>query len=276
MICLRDLDDRLTGLVKKLDEAAGSNRSLDAFVIVCSDDKDMEKRARALIDKHGVVHSAVSVAPAKGPPGFKIPAHAECTVVLYNNRVAKAAFAFGKNELTPALAERVADAVEGHSETPYPLGYYAPSYTPARAITANGFGADRAALGPNPAVLIFTREVGPPVTALVQKLEEAAKNKAAKLDNFLVVLGDAKELEPRLKDLAAEHKLQSTTLSVEPAAKVRPFHVSKQNDITVLLCAGGVARGFYTFRFDAVNARSYDKLLADLDKTLKDRIAKGL
>jgi hypothetical protein len=276
MICVRQIDDRLTGLVKKLDEAAGSNRRLDAFVIVCSDDKEMPARAKELITKHRVVYSAISVAPAKGPPGFKVPADAECTVVLYNQRVAKAAFTFGKDELTPALTERVVDSIEGLAETPYPLGYYAPAYTPGKAIQTNGFGADKAALGPNPAVLIFTRDLNAPVTTLVRKLEEAAQNKAAKLDNFVVLLGDAKDLEPKLKDFAAEQKLQSTTLSAEPAAKMRPFHVSKQNDITVLICAGGVARGFYTFRIDALNARAYDKLLGDLDKILKDRISKGL
>jgi hypothetical protein len=206
MICLREIDDTLTGLVKKLNEVAAGNNAIDAFVILCSDDRGLEQRAKDLIDKHGIRSCAVSIAPPQGPPGFNVPREAHGTVVLYKDRVAKAAFCFTRDELTPTLADRIADAIEGTAETPYPLGYYAPAYTPQKAIIIDGFGSDKAALGPNPCVLIFSREVTPPVTGLVERLEEIAKDKAAKLDNFLVLVGEPKDLEPRLKDLAQERK----------------------------------------------------------------------
>ncbi len=277
MVCLRDLDDRLTGLVKQLNDTAAANRSMDMFIIVCSDDPAMEARAKEMVEKHGGLRScAVSIAPAQGPPGVKAPRDADCSVIFFNKRSCKAAFAFAKEEITPTSIERVIDAIEAQTATPFPLGYYAPVYTPEKAIIVNDFGADKAALGPNPAVLIFTRDTSAQVTTLVQKLEEVAKNKAAKLDNFVVLIGDAKDHDAKLKAFAVEHKLKSTTLSVEPFAKTKPFHVAKQNDITVMICAGGVARGFYTFRAEAVTAKSFDAVLADLNKIINDRIAKGL
>lgn len=276
MVVLRDLDDRLTGLVKQLDETTGANRGMDAYVIVCSDDPAMEGRVKAMLEKHGLTNCAVSMGPPQGPPGIKAPRDADCTVIFFNKRVAKAAFTFTRAEVTPANIERVIDAIDGQAATPYPLGYYAPAYEPAKAIQVKGFGANKAALGPNPCVLIFTRDTSAPVTTLVQKLEEIATNKKAKLDSFVVLAGDPKEQEAKLAAFAETHKLASTTLSVEPFAKLRPFHVSKQHDITVMICAGGVARGFYTYRLESVTLRSFDPMLSDLNKIINDRIAKGL
>jgi hypothetical protein len=61
---------------------------------------------------------------------------------------------------------------------------------------------------------------------------------------------------------------QADPLASGPAA-VRDFQVSKRNDITIMICAGGV----YQFQAATLTEGSFDKLLDDLGKLVKDRIA---
>jgi hypothetical protein len=233
----------------------------------------MESKIKKVIDKENIANSAISIAEAV-PAGYKVPKDAEATVLFFVNQSARAVFTFKKDELTTKETERVVDAIDAHTEQPFPIGYVAPAYTPSKWITSGGYGAGKSALGPNPNVLIFAREMSEPLATLVRKVEEIAREPANAVDSFLILVGERQKHEASLKDLAAKHRLKNTTLSVEQAAEVRTFRVSKQNDITVLVCDNGGSKGFYTFKVSDFNDRSCDKLLADLNKVVQAATAR--
>ena len=269
MIFAREINDRLTSLVKKVDSTTWElARGIDTFVIFLGDEKEMEAKVKKMVEKENIVNSAVSVAKAV-PLGYKVPKDAESTVLFFVNQSARAVFTFKKDELPAKETERVVDAIDAYTEQPFPIGYVAPAYTPSKRITSGGFGGDRSALGPNPNVLIFAREISEPLTTLVRKVEEIAREPANAVDSFLVLVGELQKHEASLKELAAKHKLKNTTLSVESAAEVRAFRVSKQNDITVLVCDNGGSKGFYTFKVVDFNEKSCNKLLADLNMVVQ-------
>src|SRR5262245_1798218 len=146
MIFLRGVNDRLTSLVKKVDATAFElARGIDTFVVFLGDDQELEAKVKAMVEKEQITSSAVSIARAV-PAGYKVPKDAEATVLFFVNQSARAVFTFGKDELTAKEVERVVDAIDGCTEQPFPVGYIAPAYTPTRAITSGGFGADKSAL----------------------------------------------------------------------------------------------------------------------------------
>jgi hypothetical protein len=152
----------------------------------------------------------------------------------------------------------------------FPVGYYAPAYTPKQAITSKGYGADKEAAGPNPNIIIFARELSEPLAALAGQVDGLARDKTAELDSFVVLLAEERDGAAKLKELAENHKLENTTLSIEPADRVRAFRVSRQNDVTVMVCSNGVSRGFYTFKLADFDQKYGAKLLADLNKVVQD------
>ena len=63
----------LTGLVKKLDEAATKNKSdkMGSWVVVLTDDKDkMEAELKKLADKEGLKKVVLTIESPAGPSGY--------------------------------------------------------------------------------------------------------------------------------------------------------------------------------------------------------------
>jgi hypothetical protein len=276
MIFAREISDPLTGLVKKVEKTAASMRErVDLFAIFCSDDEKLEAKLKALVEQENFTRSAVSICKPAGPAGFKVPKEADVTVVIFSKRVAQAAFTYRKGELTATEIERIVEAMDVGPATPFPVGYMAPAYVPERTITSGGYGADKAARGPNPNILIFARTPGDQLATLARKVDEIARDKSARLDSFLVMVGQGKELETQLKDLAEKEKLQNTTLSVEPSSRVQAFQVSKQHDVTLLICENGASRAVYTLKWRDLTDKTCDKILADINKALQAHKARN-
>jgi S1-C subfamily serine protease len=162
------------------------------------------------------------------------------------------------------------------------LGRTAPAYAPKHPITAGKFGAEKRAYGPQPNVIVLAREVTDPLSTLLSQLDEIAKDQDSSLDSFFILVGKGKELDPKdtedmegkLKELVEKHELRNTTVSVEPAARVESFHVSKLKDITVVVAANGSVKGFYTFNNADFKADTTEKLLNDLKKVIDEWHAK--
>jgi hypothetical protein len=277
MIFAREISDPLTGLVKKVDAAAGelSGQNTDVFVIFCSDDATLEAKLKALVAREGLVNSAVSIAKPPGPAGFKIAKDADVTVLVFSNRVAQAVFTFKKDDITPKETARLLDAVDVGPAAPFPVGYVSPAYEPRRAITSQGYGANKSALGPNPNILIFAREPHDRLAVLARKVDEIARDRSANLDSFVILIGEEKEHEAKLKELAEANKLGNTTLSVEPWSRLRPFRVPKKSDVTILISDNGGSRAVYSLKWQDLNDKACDKVLADLNKIVQARKAKA-
>jgi len=103
MIFAREINDNLTSLVKKLDEAAVKNKSarMGAFIVFCSDDEGLEKKLKELAKKENLKQMVLTIDNPSGPGDYKIAKDADVTVVLYTKKTVKANYAFKKGALKP-------------------------------------------------------------------------------------------------------------------------------------------------------------------------------
>jgi hypothetical protein len=268
VVLARETSDGLTSLVKKLDSITYQfgDRGLDTYIIFCSDETGMEAKVKKLVEKEEIAYSGVSLTRSAGPTGYKFPKDAEATAMLFVKQSAKLAYTFGKGELTSKKADEVIDAIDAKTEKPFPIGYVAPAYAPRKALSGGG---NKEAAGPNPNILIFAREMSEPLATIARRVDELARDKANELDSFVVLVGEDRKLEASLTEMAKKNALRNTTLSAEPANRVRAFRVSKENDITVFVCANGGSRGYYTFKVSDFKEQSCDKMLTELKSILQ-------
>jgi hypothetical protein len=101
MIFAREVNEPLTKLIKKLDEATAqhSDCSMGSFVVFLSDAEDLQARLKDVAEKEGIKNIVLSIDNPAGPDAYKVSKDADVTVVLYNQHKVKANFAFKKDEL---------------------------------------------------------------------------------------------------------------------------------------------------------------------------------
>jgi hypothetical protein len=112
MIFAREVSDSLTSLVKKIDAetAKNSKQKMGSFVVFLSDDEKLSDKLEGLAKKEGIKKCVLSIDNPAGPPGYNVTKDADITVVLYNNRVVVANYAFKKGGLNDAsIAKIMAD-----------------------------------------------------------------------------------------------------------------------------------------------------------------------
>jgi hypothetical protein len=110
MIFTREINDPLTGLVKKLDAQVGKagKNKMAAIVVVLTDDEGAEKKLKDLADVEQIKNVSLAVLenPA-GPPAYKIAKDAEVTVLLYKQHKVAANHAFKKGQFSEKSVEEV-------------------------------------------------------------------------------------------------------------------------------------------------------------------------
>jgi hypothetical protein len=108
-IFAREIDDTLTGLLKKVDEATVANRKkeMGSFVIFLNKTEEMEKAAKELGEKNGFKETILALDAPSGPKGYGIAKEASVTILLYVDHKVKANFVFEKGKLTAADVDRV-------------------------------------------------------------------------------------------------------------------------------------------------------------------------
>jgi hypothetical protein len=109
MIFAREIDDSLTGLVKKIDAATSEHKSdkMGSFVVFTIDDEDLEKKLKDLAEKEGIKNTVFTIDNPAGPKGMKLDKEAAVTVVLYKDKEVKVCRAFKKGELTSQEIDKV-------------------------------------------------------------------------------------------------------------------------------------------------------------------------
>ncbi len=107
MIFAREINDSLTSLVKKVEEANVKAKRMGSFVVVCSDDEGLKDKLKSMADKQGLKNTALTIENPSGPRGYDIAKDADVTVVMYVNKTVKVNHAFKKGELTDTKIERV-------------------------------------------------------------------------------------------------------------------------------------------------------------------------
>jgi hypothetical protein len=100
MVFARQSSPELTKLIKKLDGCVAKNTDakLGAFVVFCSDDKDLEGKLKDVVKENKIDKVILAIDNPAGPEGYNVSKDADVTVVLYTKRNAKANYAFKKGE----------------------------------------------------------------------------------------------------------------------------------------------------------------------------------
>ena len=113
MIFAREINDGLTSLVKKIDEATDKNSDcrMGSFVVFCSDDEGLEKKLKTLADKEKLKHIVLTIDNPAGPKAYKVAKDADVTVVLYTKSKVKVNYAFKKDQLTAKDIDRIVSEV---------------------------------------------------------------------------------------------------------------------------------------------------------------------
>ena len=118
LIFVREVNDPLTSLVKKIDErleSAGKGpRQRGAYVVVESTAEGLDKQLRGLAEKQAV--KSVTFGIGTPPEVYAVAKEAEVTVVIYNparrgQQKVTANFALRKGELDDKKADAIAKAL---------------------------------------------------------------------------------------------------------------------------------------------------------------------
>lgn|SRR5579859_1447836 len=113
MIFAREINDGLTSLVKKIDEATAkySDCRMGSFVVFCSDQEGLEKQLKDLAKKEDLKKIVLTIDNPAGPEDYKVAKDAEVTVVLYTKQKVKANYAFKKGEMKAADVDKIVSEV---------------------------------------------------------------------------------------------------------------------------------------------------------------------
>ncbi len=108
-IFAREIDDTLTGLVKKVDEATTKNAKKDmgSFVIFLDKSEEFEKKVKELGEKAKLKETVLALDNPAGPKGYEIAKEASVTVLLYVGRKVVANYAFEKGKLKDADIDKI-------------------------------------------------------------------------------------------------------------------------------------------------------------------------
>jgi hypothetical protein len=118
--------------------------------------------------------------------------------------------------------------------------------------------------------VVFAREITPPLTGLVKKLDEATlQNDVCQMGSFVVLLADDKaSAEKQLKELARKEKLKETALTLFDSKGPKDYHIAADADVTVLLYVGKVVKVNHAYRKGEFSEKEVDKILGDLPQIL--------
>jgi hypothetical protein len=108
MIFTREINDPLTSLVKKVDEInKEKGRKMGSFVVMLSDDEDMQKTLKHFAEKEKLEKTALTLDNPSGPPDYGINKKADVTVVLYVHKKVKVNRAYKKGEFKMENVEEI-------------------------------------------------------------------------------------------------------------------------------------------------------------------------
>jgi hypothetical protein len=121
--------------------------------------------------------------------------------------------------------------------------------------------------GANPVAMIFAREVSPELAKLCKKIEGCCeKNSACKMGSFVVFCSDSKDLEPRVKKMARDNKLEKVVLSIDNPAGPKGYKVSRDADITVVLYVDRNVKANHAFKRGEMKDGDIEAIIKDIPR----------
>lgn len=123
--------------------------------------------------------------------------------------------------------------------------------------------------GTNPVAMVFAREVNAPVTKLIKQIDAATnKNKSARMGSFVVFLSDDENLAKQLKAMAEKEKIDTCVLSIDNPAGPKPYKVSKDADVTVVLYTDHQVKANFAFAKGELKDQDIDTIVGSVSKIL--------
>lgn len=109
MVFARETSPELATLIKKIDAAtvANKNHEMGSFVVFLSDKEGLDKELQGMARDAGLKKIVLAIDNPAGPEKYKVSKDADVTVVLYNERVVKANYAFKKGQLKDKDIEKI-------------------------------------------------------------------------------------------------------------------------------------------------------------------------
>jgi hypothetical protein len=109
MIFARESSPALATLIKKIDAVTQKNKSAEmgSFVVFLSDKEGLDKELQSLANEAGLKKIVLAIDNPAGPEKYKVAKDADVTVVLYNEHVVKANYAFKKGQLKPTDIDKI-------------------------------------------------------------------------------------------------------------------------------------------------------------------------
>ena len=109
MIFAREINDGLTSLVKKIDEATDKHSGcrMGSLVVFCSDEEGLRKKLESLAEKEKLKNIVLTIDNPAGPERYNIAKNADVTVVLYTKSKVKVNYAFKKGEMKDSDVEKI-------------------------------------------------------------------------------------------------------------------------------------------------------------------------
>src|ERR1700722_16344120 len=113
MIFAREPSPALSTLIKKIDAATEKNKNheMGSFVVFLSDKEGLDKELKELSHEAGLKKIVLAIDNPAGPEKYKVAKDADVTVVLYNEHLVKANYAFKKGQLRERDIEKIVSDV---------------------------------------------------------------------------------------------------------------------------------------------------------------------
>jgi hypothetical protein len=113
MIFAREPSRELATLIRKIDAATEKNKNheMGSFVVFLSDREGLDKDLKDMAREAGLKKIVLAIDNPAGPEKYKVAKDADVTVVLYNEHVVKANYAFKKGQLKEKDIEKIVSDV---------------------------------------------------------------------------------------------------------------------------------------------------------------------
>ena len=121
-------------------------------------------------------------------------------------------------------------------------------------------------------VNIFAREITDELTSLVKAIDkQVAENEDKKMAAFVVFLTDDPDaLEPKLKELAQEHKIENVPLTLMEGQTGPPsYKIAQDADVTVMMWRDREVKANHAFAKGQLKSKDVEAISAETSKILE-------
>jgi hypothetical protein len=121
-----------------------------------------------------------------------------------------------------------------------------------------------------PTAMIFARDVGDELGALVRRLDALSQERYGDclFGGYVLFCNDAPGLHDRIRGFGRQQGLRKIDLAVDMPAGPERYHINPDADVTVILTRLQRAQFTYAFRKGELTPAASDQIMADVAKIL--------